>query len=238
MHRGFGGTAFDPAEERRDREVTLGPTMLVAIACGLFLLCGLCFVFGYSLGHHSSVETAVSGIHPAPSPGGQIQVAGSQAKPSAAQSSIQPQQSQADVSTASAGDAPSATANSAASQAQSAVAPVQRAGVAAPSISGSTVQAALPAQSTVANPIPGAGQRVTPALPQGKSYMVQIAAVSHVEDAQVLVGALRKRGYAVTERHDPVDGLTHVQVGPFNDLVEASAMRLKLLNDGYNAIVQ
>ena len=68
--------------------------------------------------------------------------------------------------------------------------------------------------------------------------MVQIAAVSHSEDAEVLVGALRKRGYAVTSRRDPTDGLLHVQIGPFANRTEASAMRQKLLNDGYNAIVQ
>jgi cell division septation protein DedD len=68
--------------------------------------------------------------------------------------------------------------------------------------------------------------------------MVQIAAVTHPEDAEVLVGALRKRGYAVSARRDPADGLLHVQVGPFSSRTDAYAMRQKLLNDGYNAIVQ
>jgi cell division septation protein DedD len=68
--------------------------------------------------------------------------------------------------------------------------------------------------------------------------MVQIAAVSHAEDAEVLVGALRKRGYIVNARRDPTDGLLHVQVGPFANRSDAVAMRQKLLNDGYNAIVQ
>jgi cell division septation protein DedD len=68
--------------------------------------------------------------------------------------------------------------------------------------------------------------------------MVQIAAVSHPEDADVLVGALRKRGYAVSARRDPTDGLLHVQIGPFANRNDAYAMRQKLLNDGYNAIVQ
>jgi DedD protein len=75
-------------------------------------------------------------------------------------------------------------------------------------------------------------------LPQNQALMVQIAAVSHPEDADVLVGALRKRGYAVTARRDPMDGLLHVQIGPFANRSEAFAMRQKLLNDGYNAIVQ
>jgi DedD protein len=68
--------------------------------------------------------------------------------------------------------------------------------------------------------------------------MVQIAAVSHPEDAEVLVSALRKRGYAVSVHRDPLDALMHVEVGPFATSSDATAMRQKLLNDGYNAIVR
>jgi cell division septation protein DedD len=68
--------------------------------------------------------------------------------------------------------------------------------------------------------------------------MVQIAAVSHPEDAEVLVNALRKRGYTVTTQRKPEDGLIHVWIGPFTSRDEANRWRLKLLNDGYNAIVQ
>ena len=68
--------------------------------------------------------------------------------------------------------------------------------------------------------------------------MVQIAAVSHTEDADVLVGALRRRGYVVTAHHDAGDGLIHVRLGPFSSRDEANKWRLKLLNDGYNAIVE
>jgi cell division septation protein DedD len=68
--------------------------------------------------------------------------------------------------------------------------------------------------------------------------MVQIATVSHQEDADVLVGALRKRGYAVTVSLDAADSQLHVRIGPFSNRNDANAMRQKLLNDGYNAIVQ
>jgi cell division septation protein DedD len=68
--------------------------------------------------------------------------------------------------------------------------------------------------------------------------MVQIAAVSEQEDADVLMGALRKHGYAVAARRDPVDDLIHVRVGPFKTRDEAEIWREKLLSDGYNAIVQ
>jgi DedD protein len=68
--------------------------------------------------------------------------------------------------------------------------------------------------------------------------MVQVAAVSNVEDAQVLTNALRQRGYTVTERREPADNLIHVRIGPFATTAEANSWRLKLLNDGYNAVVQ
>jgi cell division septation protein DedD len=68
--------------------------------------------------------------------------------------------------------------------------------------------------------------------------MVQIAAVSHAEDAEVLVGALRRRGYAVTARRESADGLIHVQVGPFNNRNDANIMCQRLLGDGYNASVR
>jgi hypothetical protein len=70
------------------------------------------------------------------------------------------------------------------------------------------------------------------------ALMVQIATLSHQEDADVLVGALRKRGFEATVSRDAADGQLHVRIGPFNSLSEANAMREKLTNDGYNAVVQ
>ena len=68
--------------------------------------------------------------------------------------------------------------------------------------------------------------------------MVQIAAVAHQEDAEVLVSALRRRGYAVSVSHDAADSLLHVRLGPFASASEANKWRQKLLSDGYNAILQ
>ncbi len=68
--------------------------------------------------------------------------------------------------------------------------------------------------------------------------MVQVAAVSHEEDADVLVNALRKRGYAATETHESGDGLIHVRIGPFTSRAEANRMCTRLLDDGYNAMIQ
>jgi cell division septation protein DedD len=80
---------------------------------------------------------------------------------------------------------------------------------------------------------------VKPAQPDAASaLMIQVAIVSHQEDADILIGALSKRGYTATARHDPADNKLHVQIGPFSNRNDANAMSKKLLHDGYNAIVQ
>jgi cell division septation protein DedD len=70
-------------------------------------------------------------------------------------------------------------------------------------------------------------------------YTVQIAAVTRQEDAQVLMGALRKKNYPVfIANNSPSDKLYHVQVGPFSQISDAEAMRSRLSNDGYNPILK
>lgn len=102
----------------------------------------------------------------------------------------------------------------------------QSAPPAAPIAAARTVEAALPAANSAANSVSGAG------------IMVQVAAVSDPVDAQVLLDALRKRGYAVKLIHGTTDSLMHVQVGPFASRAEALATRQRLLHDGYNAMVK
>jgi DedD protein len=72
----------------------------------------------------------------------------------------------------------------------------------------------------------------------GNSFMVQVAAVSKQEDAEILVTALRKKQYPVFIANAAGDPLFHVQVGPFTDKKDAEAMRTRLSGDGYNAIVK
>ena len=77
------------------------------------------------------------------------------------------------------------------------------------------------------NPIPAAG------------YFVQVAAVSKQEDAEALVDALKKKQYpAFVAANSSTDKLFRVQVGPFGDIKEAEAMRMRLINDGYNPILK
>ncbi len=230
MSRGFGGTAFEPMEEARDRELTLGPAALIAMALVLCAVCAMCFLWGYSVGHRGSAESG-STLAQASGPSA-TQILSGQAKPTANQSN----QPHVDQSSQSLDDAVAA-----ASPPTNTPSPSTASYPASPSAhaagDASVVKAALPAQAPAAQPADTSGS-VQSALGQGVNWMVQIAAVSHTEDADVLVSALRKRGYVVSSRRDPADNLLHVQVGPFATHADASAMRTRLLNDGYNAIIE
>jgi cell division protein FtsN len=217
MHGVFDQEEFQPLDRRRDAELTLGPFKLLALFVGLVLLCGLCFGLGYSMGSHSVKNSAVEVQTPAAAPPAQTAVVHS-SKPSANPQNA-PQRAVVNL------EPPASSGNQV-------VVPTSPPALPAANPGQGTVKPALPSQSSGARPSP------QPAASASLALMVQIAAVSHQEDAQVLVGALRKRGYAVSVHHDPTDGLLHVQIGPFANRSEAGAMRQKLLNDGYNAIVQ
>ena len=66
---------------------------------------------------------------------------------------------------------------------------------------------------------------------------MQVAAMSHQEDADVVAADLKRRGYTVAIRHEPQDKLFHVQIGPFSIRKEADAMRQRLQADGYNSAI-
>jgi len=205
------------AQVKQDTELTLGSGMLLAIFFGLVLLCGLCFGLGYTVGHRGTpppLAPTTQSPASAPSAG-----AGNSNKPAATAEPVQASSTQ-----------PADTTQPPATPAEAQSAPAQAAAAAGQSVS----------------PVVGAGPRpaLTPvsaaqgAGPQVGGPMVQIAAISNVEDADVLTAALRKRGYVVTTRRDPVDNLIHVRIGPFASLAEANTWKQKLLSDGYNAIVQ
>jgi DedD protein len=225
-----------------DREVTLSSTTLLVIFFGLVLVCGLFFGLGYTLGRRSHAETAdaIPSSEPASSP----LVASAQPKPSpASQSTVVP----SPVSDAQPADgatpAPVDDGNQAAAAQDSTPsastpkpmpalvtpAPVRATAPATPTAQVKPALTAVSPPSSVAS---------APSTPGTSGIMVQIAAVSNPADADVLVGALRKRGYSVTIRNQPGDTLLHVQVGPFAARADAIAMKQKLLGDGYNAILK
>lgn len=68
---------------------------------------------------------------------------------------------------------------------------------------------------------------------------MQVAAVSKQEDADSLVDALKKKQYpAFVAAQVTSDKLFRVQVGPFQDVKDAEAMRARLIGDGYSPIVK
>jgi DedD protein len=77
-----------------------------------------------------------------------------------------------------------------------------------------------------------------PAATSGGSYFVQVAAVSKQEDAEALVDALKRKQYPAMISGTSGDKLFHVQLGPYTDVKDAEAMRMKLMTDGYSPILK
>jgi pilus assembly protein CpaC len=88
-----------------------------------------------------------------------------------------------------------------------------------------------------ATALPAADSLTVVAATQPNS-MVEVMALSHESDAEVMVAALNRHGYRVAVRHEPQDSLLHLDVGPFADQKDAETMRQRLLADGYNATIK
>ncbi|MGA7156510.1 MAG: SPOR domain-containing protein [Acidobacteriaceae bacterium] len=91
----------------------------------------------------------------------------------------------------------------------------------------------------VVNPAGPATSATTAEQPAATgTYMVQVAAVSHEEDAQLLVNALKAKGYPVSAHTEPSDKFFHIQVGPFTSMKDATAAKQRLVADGYQPIIK
>ncbi len=226
---------------RRDTELTLGAGAILGIIFCLLALCGLCFWLGYRVGFRNSSAIAAAPQSPAQTAAPDqepLQASDNIPKPSA------DEQSPAEAPATSDGAA-APTGNSGANPAGQqnpapAATPPSAPAPAAPAQQQTQppVRPALPAANATQSGQTASAPNVHPALPGATTYMVQVAAVSHQEDADVLVGALRRRGYPATEMHDTSDGLIHVRIGPFTSRDDATRMCTKLLNDGYNAMIE
>ena len=233
MIQDFSKDEVESAQSERDTELTLGGGTLLALGGGLLLLCMVCFGLGYLVGHRRTSESATAALPP-PNSKPSLTPAGSGSKPGAAGQAPTRPQPQAAV-----GVSKDSSSNS--------TPPARSASAVAGDDTGSSQPQVKPALDAQVRPAfagqtgvaqPASALRVQPAMTQVQGWMVQIAAVSHPEDAEVLVNALRKRGYTAMARRDVGDSLIHVQTGPFVNRNDANAMRQKLLSDGYNAIVQ
>lgn len=226
------------ALKHSDTEITLGTRSILGIFFALALVCGVFFGFGYSIGRGNTAKATA---------------------PDLTASSSTPETGQSAVKTVVDGsNSPSALPEN---DADTDVPPPDRPAPVShskPSAAAAIPQMPAPAKAASDDVTPAA-QTVAPqassvpvaqktALPiylgqtaaasPSEGIMVQIAAVSHREDADVLISALRKLGYNASARSDSTDNLLRIQVGPFATRDQANAMRTKLLNDGYNAILK
>jgi DedD protein len=243
MRGAFDDEYLGQRKSSSDAEITLGAGTLLLISAGLVVVCAVCFGIGYIVGHRGATPQAAEQIDNAPA---NPQASSSLQKPSAtvkaaAPAPVQPLAQSDNLSQSPATDQPPSSAavvppSSTPSQALTAGQPQVR--PALPTLA-TTPQATTPPSRTVFSPqqqqaqLPVRSALVSPAA----TLWVQVAAVSHVEDAQVLTGALHKRGYTVTPRRE-ADNLIHVRIGPFASSDEANRWRVKLLDDGYNAEIQ
>lgn len=252
--------AKNGSEKREDREVTLGWFTLMAIFGGLLVLCGLSFGLGYVAGGREP-NTAST---PAPA-AAMAQLDGTRRKSSAAEAGEAgatldpaPQDLRAGIDQAAGRQDTEPSIAAAARQAGHDPQPSSRADVAAAQQAAGDrdlhgTQRAAPAsiasaqQQQAAKPVETrteAPARPAPAAVKDSrtisdaTAVVQIATLEREEDAAVLVDALRRRGYAVTAGRDAGDGMVHVRVGPFASRAVANQWSRRLLNDGYNAVVQ
>lgn len=230
-------------EEGHEPEITLSTASLLGLFVGLVLICGVFFGFGYSMGRRANLSAAANPAKANPAdtsvpaadrkgPG-----AGTQ-NPANDVSSGAPK----DVPVPEPAPLPSAQTRADAATPDQVVEPLQppKDSITLPVVERPTP---LPAekrkqQKALATPEQGdptASSRVPPANTQ---MMVQVAAVVHQEDADVLVSALRQHGYSAVVRTEPQDKLLHVQVGPFMDRTRAISTEQKLLSDGYAAILK
>lgn len=228
--RGMGRNVPDD-----DREITLGTRSLLGIFFGLVLICGVFFGLGYSVGRVSA-----RAVVPAPTETATPQ-ATSLAKPSPQESVIPSPAtaaSQTDGTTAvipeGTGTTPAPAASTTPAAATTTSLPVTPP---AKEVAAATVFPSSPGVSPAPAVVPAVQKTIVPAISAG-SLMVQVAAVSIPQDANILVAALRQHGYTAVVRHQEGDHLLHVQIGPFASRAQALAVRGKLLADGYNAVIK
>ena len=207
----------DLHSHQNHREFTLSTGAVLGIFLGLVLICALFFGFGYNMG---------SKVRPAP------QAAAAETPDPASSTNFN-----------SFKPAPGSPANSyppSSTPANTGSGPVQT----VPPASATHLDSTTPPDpiATAEKPAPitlHPAQPTAPPPPMSATgtFVVQVAAVSHQEDADLLVTALHSKGYSVSAHPGP-DNLVHIQVGPFNNRKEAESMRQQLLSDGYNAIVK
>ena len=223
---------MEEERETTDREISLSPGIVLGVFLALALVCAVFFGFGYSVGRRSvaastpevlaTPPTVAPAVKPSPGTSSTSNKSGDKI-PRADDGTPEIAQPQTEPSRiARALDARPSTPGRASASATSALnnSAVRSGGVRMPAV--------LVSPSAIPTPATGS--------PGG--VIVQVAAFSHEQDAELVAGALRKRGYDVSIRQETQDKLLHVQLGPFATKKEAEGMRQRLQADGYNALVK
>jgi len=196
----------DPA--RGERELTLSTASIAFIFFAIVLLCGVCFGFGYSLGHRRPPTPALAPAADTPPPAPAAVETFNNFKPPAGSPANAPPTR----------PTPAATPLSAPNK------PVPQ-----PSPQPAPIVRVPPAEHTQpAPPAPSPGSFVV---------QVAAISSARPDDADLLANGLRARGYAVTT-HPEADHLIHVQVGPFTTRKDAEAMAHRLQADGYQPYIK
>jgi cell division septation protein DedD len=240
----------DREEPKSDADLTLGIGSLLSIFFGVLIICGIFFAFGYTTGRrnaHATTAVVPATTSPAPSaavapPLPENELSGAPLKPQVPDDTSTPSSDESNPAPETAKSLPSPKKHDA--QDDSAK-PAKTARVAEPTTPNPSLnavpythRAALPSKPHAGTMAPLAQAPGDSPIIPGHPIMVQIAAVSRQEDAEVLAGALRKRGFNPTVRPGTGDKFFHVQVGPFTDKAQADTIKQHLLADGYNAIVK
>jgi DedD protein len=215
---------------QHDTEITLGTGRMLAIFFGFVLVCAFFFAIGFSLGRKTSLVTASNWA------GTSAGAPATVVRPSPAKADAAPAANSSDFSfykavgekTADAGGTPAEGASSTSSTPAAAT----------PAAATPSAQTQTTASATGA-PTETPGNPAASAAPTSGGYYVQVAAVSRQEDAAALVEALKKKQYPAFSANNPsTDKFYHVQVGPYAEVKDAEAMRVRLVGDGYNPIVK
>jgi len=204
------------AKEPQDTEITLGTGRMLALFFLLVVVCAGFFAVGFKLGRKTAGMATPSALIPQTGPATTV------VRPSAAKNT--PPTSSDQFSFYKAVEQKNADA--------------QLPGKAS-SKKDSTTHSGTATNNGTPPDAPQVGTPDSNAQPASNGYYVQVAAVSHQDDANALVEALKKKQYPAFAVSNPSgDKLFHVQIGPFADIKDAELMRGRLTGDGYTPILK
>ena len=224
-------TCPDATTLSQDREISLNTSTILLIFFALALVCSAFFGFGYTMGRKTAPPStyAASDDHTQGLPGAFKAFKPAPGGPAAAKAGT----------TSIPSEVPEESNSS-----TSVVVPTSTAKVTPPPAPKKPFDPDAEIVTDVPSPKAVTPLRTTPAVAAPAAavstgtVIVQVVALSHQEDADTMVAALKRKGYSVSIHQEPQDRLLHLQLGPYASKKDAEAMRTRLLADGYNSILK